>query len=88
MTKAVTANDGHSERPTNKAKADTLARALDFTTQARRLLSVEDASAYLGISRWTMRGLGWNGEIPQVKIGRRVLFDRRDLDAFVERSKR
>ncbi len=61
---------------------------VDTETNARRLLSVKDAAAYLGISQWTMRGLGWNGEIPQVKIGRRVLFDRRDLDAFVERSKR
>ncbi len=61
---------------------------VDAPTNARRLLSVKDAAAYLGISQWTMRGLGWNGEIPEVKIGRRRLFDRRDLDAFVERSKR
>ncbi len=88
VTSMVTPKDGHPEHPGNKAKADVLSRPLDFRTQARRLLSVEDASAYLGISRWTMRGLGWNGEIPQVKIGRRVLFDREDLDAFVERSKR
>ncbi len=61
---------------------------VDAPTNARRLLIVKEAAAYLGISQWTMRGLGWNGEIPEVKIGRRVLFDRRDLDAFVERSKR
>ncbi len=61
---------------------------VDAQTNARRLLSVKEAAAYLGISPWTMRGLGWNGEIPEVKIGRRRLFDRRDLDAFVERSKR
>ncbi len=53
-----------------------------------RLYTVKEAASYLRLSPWTVRGLGWNGEIPQVKIGRRVLFDRRDLDAFVERSKR
>ncbi len=61
---------------------------VEAQSNARRLLSVKDAAAYLGISQWTMRGLGWNGEIPEVKIGRRRLFDRRDLDTFVERSKR
>jgi len=88
VTATVTPKDGHPERPGNKAKSDVLSRPLDFTTQARRLLSVKEAAEYLGISQWTMRGLGWNGEIPEVKIGRRVLFDREDLDAFVERSKR
>ncbi len=69
-------------------KERAVSRTVDAPTNARRLLSVKDAAAYLGISQWTMRGLGWNGEIPEVKIGRRRLFDRRDLDAFVERSKR
>ena len=61
--------------------------AVDGSTNARRLLSVRDAAVYLGISQWTMRGLGWNGEIPQIKIGRRVLYDLADLDRFVELSK-
>jgi len=61
---------------------------VDAPTNARRLLSVKEAASYLGVSVWTVRTLGWNGEIPEVKIGRRRLFDRRDLDAFVERSKR
>ncbi len=61
---------------------------VDAVTNARRLLSVTEAASYLGVSVWTVRTLGWNGEIPQVKIGRRVLYDRPDLDAFVERSKR
>jgi excisionase family DNA binding protein len=49
---------------------------------------VKEASSYLGISVWTMRALGWNGEIPEVKIGRRVLYDKQDLDQFIENSKR
>ncbi len=53
-----------------------------------RLYTVKEAASYLRLSPWTVRGLGWNGEIPEVKIGRRRLFNREDLDAFVERSKR
>ncbi len=54
----------------------------------QRLYSVKEAASYLRLSPWTIRSLGWNGGIPQVRIARRILFDREDLDQFVERSKR
>ena len=46
-----------------------------------RLLSEEDAAEYLAISRTTMRTLG----ISARRIGKRVLYDRRELDGFVDR---
>lgn len=55
----------------------------------RRLLNYERAAAYLGISVRAMKDLGGpNGKILQVKIGARVLFDRDDLDEYVEKIKR
>lgn len=54
----------------------------------RRLLSYEYAAAYLGISLRGMKTLSAEGEIRRVEIGARVLFDRSDLDAFIERTKR
>ncbi len=54
----------------------------------QRLYSVKEAASYLRLSPWTVRSLGWNGEIPQVKIGRRVLYDREDLNRFIESNKR
>jgi len=63
--------------------------AVDGSTNARRLLSVKEAAEYLGgISVWTVRSLGWSGEICQVRIGRRVLYDRQDLDRFIESRKK
>ncbi len=53
-----------------------------------RCFTVKEAASYLRLSTWSIRGLGWRGEIPEVKIGRRVLYDREDLDAFISRSKR
>jgi len=53
----------------------------------QRLLSQQDAARYLGISYWTIRDLVFRREIPPVKIGRRVLVDRVDLDAYLDRSK-
>ena len=48
-----------------------------------RLLSVESAGLYLSISPWTVRDLITRGELPAVRIGRRVLLRREDLDSFI-----
>lgn len=52
-----------------------------------RLLSEAEAARYLGISRWTLRDLIHRGDLPCVRIGRRVLLDREDLDAYLVRVK-
>ena len=55
----------------------------------RRLLSYKRAAEYLGISERAMKEIGGpNGQIAQVKIGHRVLFDRSDLDGYIEKLKR
>ncbi len=87
VTSRVTSRDGDSQPPAEQGRVDAPLRTLDSPSHARRLLSVPEAASYLGVSVWTIRGLGWNGEIPEVKIGRRKLFDREDLDRFIERSK-
>jgi len=52
-----------------------------------RLLSQQEGAAYLGISYWTLRDLIFRGVVPHVKIGRRILVDRLDLDAYLDRAK-
>lgn len=55
----------------------------------RRLLDYGRAAAYLSISLRAMKELGGpNGQILRVEIGGRVLFDKVDLDAYIERIKR
>lgn len=59
-----------------------------------RLLDVSATAAYLGgVSTWTVRALVADGHLRPVRLpsvrhqgenGRRLLFDRRDLDAFVD----
>ena len=53
----------------------------------RRLLPLPEAAAYLGVSPWTVRELQWSGKLPRVDLGRKLLFDRADLDALIERQK-
>ena len=55
----------------------------------QRLLNIEDAARYLGIASKTLRNrLGPRAEHPfpvkPKRIGRRVLFDIKDLDAYVD----
>jgi len=54
---------------------------------APRLLPIKAAAAYLSCTIWAVRSLAWNREVPSLKIGNRILFDKKDLDAFVERAK-
>jgi excisionase family DNA binding protein len=54
---------------------------------APRLLNVQDAASYLGSTVWCVRSLVWDQRIPSIRLGKRLLFDRADLDKFIESSK-
>ena len=51
-----------------------------------RLLSTACAARYLGVSVWTVRRLVYAGELPAQR-GKRMRFDKRDLDRFIEKTK-
>lgn len=53
----------------------------------KRLYSVKEAGRYLGRSPWAIRHLIWEGHLPQVRQGRRVMVDVVDMDLFIEKYK-
>lgn len=54
---------------------------------ATALLDYEAAQSYLGaVSRSTLKALTANGELRVVRIGRRTLFRRDDLDNYIDRQ--
>ncbi|NGZ97374.1 MAG: hypothetical protein CV089_14870 [Nitrospira sp. WS110] len=55
---------------------------------SKRLYSVKEAGKYLGRSPWGVRHLIWEGHLPQVRQGRRVMVDIVDMDKFIEKHKR
>jgi len=57
-------------------------------TEEKRLLGVEEAAKYLGVQKSTIYSWAWRRKIPSVKLGRRLLFDREDLDQMIETGKR
>jgi excisionase family DNA binding protein len=50
-----------------------------------RLLTVPEAARYLNVGPWAIRTLHWEGTVRGIKIGRRLLFDKAGLDAYVDR---
>jgi excisionase family DNA binding protein len=52
-----------------------------------RLMNIEHAAMALGLSRAALYRLAAAGEIPFVRLGRRVLIDPADLDALIARRK-
>lgn len=57
------------------------------STTGTRLLGLREASQYLGLSYWTLRGMLYRGDLACVKAGRRILIDRQDLDSWIEEHK-
>jgi len=53
----------------------------------KRLYSVAEAAHYLGRSPWSVRRLIWAGQLPTVRVGRRVHLDVQDMEAFIEQNK-
>ncbi len=54
---------------------------------APRLLNITEAARYLGCPVRSVRDLYWRGQLRFVHIGKRFLFDVRDLDSLVETLK-
>lgn len=55
---------------------------------SKRLYTVKEAAKYLGRSPWAIRHLIWEGHLPEVRQGRRVMVDVVDMDQYIERHKR
>lgn len=53
----------------------------------RRLLSIEESSTYLALSKREVYNMIGAGDLPAVSHGRRKMLDIRDLDEWIARKK-
>lgn len=53
----------------------------------KRYLSMNDASEYLSLSRITLHRLVQSGKMPSYKIGKKRLFDKQELDKWMQTKK-
>lgn len=49
----------------------------------QRLMDVEEAADYVGLSTFTVRRLAKNGALPAAKIGRAYRFKKEDIDSYL-----
>lgn len=57
-------------------------------TEAKKLLSYQEAADYLGIKKSTLQTMVCQRRVECVKVGRRVYFTRSALTSFIERNTR
>jgi len=48
-----------------------------------RLMDVEEAANYVGLSTFTVRRLAKQGQLPAAKIGRAYRFKKEDIDSYL-----
>lgn len=56
-------------------------------TTEPRFLTVKEAASYMAATIWFVRCLAWDRKVPHVKLGKRVVFDKADLDRYIESQK-
>ena len=60
---------------------------MSTTPLGNRLRSIEEAAAYLSLSKREIYNMIANRELPVVTRGRRKMLDLKDLDAWIEQNK-
>jgi excisionase family DNA binding protein len=69
--------------------ADAVANRLrDNGIIAPRLLTLEQAATYLGLTKDALKAKVHMGRIPTVDLDKKLRFDRQDLDRIIEQNKR
>ncbi len=53
----------------------------------KRLLSVRETARYIGRTETAVREMVWNEKLPHIRADRRVLFDIRDLDRWIDANR-
>ena len=65
-----------------------IARLKDSSLLTARLLTLHQASVYLGMTQAALKAKARMGRIPTVEIDRKLRFDKLDLDRIIDQSKK
>ena len=80
----------HRNSQTRKEQGSIGTHWIHKPVAAPRLLTLKQASEYLGLRLWSVRTLVWSGAVPVGKLkdgGRKLFIDRVDLERWLESSK-
>lgn len=53
----------------------------------KRLYSIKELVSEIGATEWFWRTQIWDGQLPYVQVGRKMLIDINDVEKFIQRNK-
>jgi excisionase family DNA binding protein len=53
----------------------------------KRLYSIKELVKEIGATEWFWRTQIWDGQLPYVQVGRKMLIDSEDVEAFIQKHK-
>ena len=53
----------------------------------KRLFSIKELVKEIGATEWFWRSQIWDGRIPYVQVGRKMLVDHQDIESFIQQHK-
>jgi len=53
----------------------------------KRLYSIKELVKEIGVTEWFWRTQIWNGKLPYIQVGRKILIDREDVELFIKKNK-
>lgn len=74
----------------NELKGQAVRGVQRISNPLPRLMTIKQASDYLGLTVWALRERIWKGQLPVLQFpeGRKQYLDRNDLETFIERNKK
>jgi hypothetical protein len=55
---------------------------------AKRLYSIKELVEKIGATEWFWRNQIWDGQLPCVQVGRKMLIDHNDIETFIKNHKK
>lgn len=53
----------------------------------KRLYSIKELVRLVGVTEWFWRSQIWDGKLPFVQVGRKMLIDSTDIEKFIQKHK-
>ncbi len=53
----------------------------------KRLYSIKDLVRLIGVTEWFWRSQIWDGKLPFIQVGRKMLIDSKDIEIFIQKHK-
>jgi hypothetical protein len=79
--------DKQSNRPKYTKAKQAVGKDCAQTVPAKRLYSIKELACEIGATEWFWRSQIWDGQLPYVQVGRKMLVDHIDVEKFIQKHK-